>query len=116
MIGMLLKIVAFLAFLHLQRRCLMDISIAHLLPTMDDFVTEWAQRRVLAIHVGVLLTAAIAASWPRFGPIAAVVLAVEFCALGLVLVGAARRYRFVSRRIEAALRDAAAQPSVTNPA
>ena len=92
MMGMLQKIVPFLAFLHLQRNCSANIRAIRSLPNMRDFIHPERSRWLLGIHavaIAVMLAAVI------HGPLtvlAGVVLLLDFGWLAFLLANAGRLY------------------------
>jgi hypothetical protein len=99
--GMLQKIVAFLSFLHLQRRSLADFELLKSLPHMGDFVpparTQWQFR----LHAAALLMLVIAAITSSGATLAALLIALDFAWLGVTLARAAWLYRKTALRISA---------------
>jgi len=81
-IGMLYKIIPFLVFSHLQRRCLLGtIAIADriaVVPTMQDVLPASRAKTQLVLHSLVLGTAAAATFAPVVGPFAGIGLILEF--------------------------------------
>lgn len=77
-LGMLGKILSFLAFTHLQRRCLRAPAAIPLLPPMNEIVSDRAAAVQLAIHVlaGGALVAAVLA--PDLGRIAGAFVCADF--------------------------------------
>jgi hypothetical protein len=106
MFGMLLKISAFLAFLHLQRRCLASLEASRHLPTMTDFVGEGAAMGLFWLHGATVVAAIGAVLWPASGPIAALLIVADFLALESCVAAAVVRYRRADARIAAVLRGA----------
>ncbi|MCC6784314.1 MAG: hypothetical protein IT457_15840 [Planctomycetes bacterium] len=105
-LGMLAKVVPFLAFTHLQRRVLRTPAAIPLLPTMDGFISPRAAGAQLVVHLVAVLGAVVAAHEPRFVRLAGAALVLDFAVLeGLVLV-AALRYR----RADAAIGRVIARP------
>jgi hypothetical protein len=92
-LGMSHKIIAFLAFLHLQRRCLARPSAVRLLPPMNHFVTDRSVWWLLGLHAStvVLLTASVLL--PSLASVAGWSLILEMTVMGRNLSIAAWRYR-----------------------
>lgn len=69
--GMLLKILPFLSYTHLQQRCLMDFSAMQFLPHMHEFLNKKHGQALFTLHIisGLLLILVIAqpSSYPAFG-------------------------------------------------
>lgn len=102
-LGMLAKVVSFLAFLHLQRRCLRAPLAAVHLPSMDDFVRRHEAFAQLVVHLLAVVVVLLATGWPVLGPLAGAVLAGDFLLCFVILALAANRYRRAARSIAAAL-------------
>lgn len=96
--GMLYKIVPFLAWLHLQRT---GAPIAQL-PNMRGFIAEKSARRHLGLHIVALLTLLGAIEFPALASVAGTLLAGSYAWLGYHLVAASLRYRSFKDRIPAA--------------
>lgn len=101
-LAMLGKIVAFLAFTHLQRRCLRAPAAIPLLPTMDDIVGERAAWTQLGAHTIALLALCAAAWWPALTPLAGATMIADFAVCGRNMLGAALRYGRAERAIRGA--------------
>jgi hypothetical protein len=93
MLGMLLKIAAFLAFLHLQRRCLSNLEASRHLPTMTDLVSEAAAMSQLWLHCATVAAVVAAVLWPAAGALAALLIIADFALLAGWLIAALVRYR-----------------------
>ncbi|HEX6811764.1 MAG TPA: hypothetical protein VF384_09090 [Planctomycetota bacterium] len=101
--GMMPKIVAFLAFLHLQRRCLRSTAAAAHLPVMDEFVAPSTAFVLLALH-GLAAAASVAAALvPALAPLAGIGVLGTAGTLLALLTAAALRYARASRAIAEAL-------------
>ena len=99
--GMLQKIVPFLAFLHLQRHCSANIRAIRSLPNMHGFISPARSRWLLRIH-----TVAIAAMLGAviYGPltgIAGLALLLDFGWLAFLIINAALLYAGTRRNIAA---------------
>jgi len=99
--GMLQKIVPFLAFLHLQRHCSANIRAIRSLPNMHGFISPARSRWLLRIH-----TVAIAAMLGAviYGPltgIAGLALLLDFGWLAFLIINAALLYAGTRRSIAA---------------
>jgi len=98
--GMLQKIVPFLAYLHLQRQCASDSAAVRSLPHMHAIIrpqySVW-QFRLHALALAAVLGAVV------YGPLtvaAGVLLLLDFGWLGWLLTRAALLYRTTSRRLQ----------------
>ncbi|MFO1050761.1 MAG: hypothetical protein U1F36_00935 [Planctomycetota bacterium] len=109
-LGMLPKILAFLGFTHLQRRCLKTPTAIPLLPTMDDLFPmpgALAQIALHAVTLVVCVTALFAASLVR---IAGALLVADFALCAILLGMAALRYGRASSAIARHVAGASAGP------
>ena len=99
--GMLQKIVPFLAFLHLQRRCSANIRAIRSLPNMHGFISPARSLLLLRIHavaIAAMLGAVI------YGPLTAVAglaLLLDFGWLAFLMIHAALLYAGTRRSIAA---------------
>lgn len=92
-VGMLTKIVPFLAFLHLQRRAVFVPGALAELPTMGGIVAPRAAFVAVGLHATAGAGAAVAAALPEVGPWAGGAVAASFAWLFGVVTVAALRYR-----------------------
>ena len=114
-VGMQHKIIAFLVFMHLQRRCLAQPAAARHLPNMAGIVPERRARRQLVLHAGALVVLLAAASWPEVGPWAGLLLALDLAHLGVTQLGAVRRGVAAARAmLQATSPTAASRPGVSS--
>jgi len=97
--GMLQKIVPFLAYLHLQRRCIANFELLKTLPHMGEIISQYRSRWQFRLHLSALLLLLVAAITDIFVWLAALVLAADFAWLGFTLASATRLYRNTSVRI-----------------
>ncbi|MBM4060839.1 MAG: hypothetical protein FJ265_07055 [Planctomycetes bacterium] len=100
-VGMLTKIVPFLAFLHLQRLAVARGDFAAMvgLPTMDRFVGRRAAFVAVGLHAAAAAVVVAAARWPEFGRVAGALAVMSFGWLGVVIAVAALRYGRAARSI-----------------
>ncbi|RLA49299.1 MAG: hypothetical protein DRR04_06640 [Gammaproteobacteria bacterium] len=97
--GMLQKIVPFLAYLHLQRSCLSNFELLKTLPHMGEIIPESRSRWQFRIHLSALLVLlAVLITGGFVGP-AALLLVADFAWLGYTLASATRLYRNTAVRI-----------------
>ncbi|MBI5851961.1 MAG: hypothetical protein HZB39_13185 [Planctomycetes bacterium] len=94
-LGMLQKIVPFLAFTHLQRRALKNPAAIPLLPAMEDFVSTRTATIQIAIHATAIALTIAAAFEPAVARAAGAALCVDFAFCAVNLTRAALRYRRV---------------------
>lgn len=97
--GMLLKIVPFLGWFHLQHRQIALRRFDLRLPHMRAFLPETWARAQLSTHLIALAALLLALSEPRIGWIAGVLLGLSALTLEVVLVVAALRYRRFAGRL-----------------
>jgi len=108
-LGMLMKIVPFLVFLHLQRRCLPAIGAAKHLPSMDEIVSGRAAFTLLGVHLAAAAAVVAAVLAPTLARFAGALLVADFLLCFAIVVTATRRYRRAGAAIDAAV---AAAPGV----
>lgn len=106
--GMLQKIVPFLTFLHLQRRCVRrpDVAAAHL-PPMTALLPEWRARVQLALHGAAVAAAVAFAVEESMALLWGVLLVADFGWLAWSVQAATLRYRRAGAAIDEALGGAA---------
>ena len=92
-LGMLQKIVPFLAFTHLQRRALKNPAAIPLLPAMEDFVSTRAATIQVSIHATAIAVAIAAVFEPAAARAAGAALCVDFAFCAVNLMRAALRHR-----------------------
>jgi hypothetical protein len=91
--GMLLKILPFLSYTHLQQRCLANFAAIRLLPNMHELVRKNHGRALFYLHwaSGLLLLATII--WPRYFWLFGLLLLMEFGFLLILILRTIRLYR-----------------------
>ncbi|MCL6415828.1 hypothetical protein MIB92_09200 [Aestuariirhabdus sp. Z084] len=99
-IGMLLKICAFLLYLHLQQRCGTCFEAFALLPKMHELIAQQQGQRLLALHLFALLTLLTATIAPLPTLICGAALCSEFAYLLTLQCRALGRYRVAAQRID----------------
>jgi hypothetical protein len=97
--GMLLKILPFLSYTHLQQRCLIDFSAMQFIPHMHDFLSKKKGLALYYIHIlsGLSLIAVIFE--PSLYIVFAMLLLIEFVWLFILMVKCMRLYFSVNRQI-----------------
>lgn len=97
--GMLLKILPFLSYTHLQQRCLIDFSAMQFIPHMHEFLNKKHGLALYYLHIfsGLSLLAVIFE--PSLYIVFAVLLLVEFVWLLVLMVRCMRLYFTVSQKI-----------------
>ena len=88
-IGMLYKIVPFLAWMHLRNH----VSAGRPVPSMNKLLGDAAMQRQMQAHAAALVLLLAAVAWPGLARLAGAVLALASGWLFINLLGAARRYR-----------------------
>jgi len=101
--GMLQKIVPFLSYLHLQRRCISSFDLLKTLPHMGEIISEPRSRWQFRLHLTALLALLAAAMTGFFAGAAALLMAADFAWLGFTLASATRLYRNTAVRIATTL-------------
>ncbi|MCA8976685.1 MAG: NnrS family protein [Planctomycetes bacterium] len=112
-LGMLTKIVPFLAFLHLQRRALPVLAATRELPPMAEFLGLASARAQVVLHL--VTAAAIAATvlHPPLTAVAGALLIADGALCASILLRAASRYRRAARAIDRILDTAKATSQIT---
>ena len=97
--GMLLKILPFLSYTHLQQRCLIDFSAMQFIPHMHEFLNKKHGLMLYYLHIisGLSLLAVIFE--PSLYIVFALCLLVEFVWLLVLMVRCMRLYFTVSQKI-----------------
>jgi len=99
--GMLQKIVPFLAFLHLQRHCAANIRAIRSLPNMHGFISPARSLWLLRIHAVALVALLSAVMYDPLTGIAGLALLLDFGWLAFLMINATRLYAGTRRRIAA---------------
>jgi hypothetical protein len=97
--GMLQKIIPFLAYLHLQRQCMINVEMLATLPNMREIISEKQSQWQLRLHLIALLMLLVTVVVPELAPISAMAMAIDFVWLGLCIALASRSYNQHSRRV-----------------
>ena len=97
--GMLQKIVPFLVYLHLQRRCMTQFELLKTLPHMGDIVPAQRSRLQYRLHVAALLALLLACSLGSLAWLAGGFVFVDFLYLGVTLSRASWLYRQTVLRV-----------------
>lgn len=97
--GMLIKILPFLSYTHLQQRCLVDFSIMQFIPHMHEFLNKKHGVILYCLHIisGFLLLLVLFE--PRFYSLFALLLLVEFTWLLFLMLKCMRVYASVTKKI-----------------
>ena len=99
--GMLQKIVPFLAFLHLQRHCAANIRAIRSLPNMHGFISPARSLWLLRIHAVAVVALLGAVIYSPLTGMAGLALLLDFGWLAFLLINAARLYAGTRKRIAA---------------
>ena len=97
--GMLQKIVPFLSYLHLQRRCLTNFEMLKTLPHMGQIIPEARSRWQFRLHLAALAVLLLATFSPGLTRLAALLLVTDFAWLAWILCSAGVLYYRTSARI-----------------
>ncbi|PKI13917.1 hypothetical protein [Colwellia sp. 12G3] len=97
--GMLLKILPFLSYTHLQQRCLIDFSAMQFIPHMHQFLNKKHGLALYYLHILTGLSLVAVLFDPSLYRIFALLLLTEFCWLLLLMVRCMRLYFAVSQKI-----------------
>ncbi len=97
--GMLLKILPFLSYTHLQQRCLVDFSAMQFIPHMHAFMNKKHALTLYYLHIisGITLIAVLCE--PKLYAVFALCLLVEFVWLLMLMVRCMRLYFSVNHKI-----------------
>lgn len=98
--GMLQKIVPFLCYLHLQRRCLANLQLLKALPHMGNIIPAAHSRWQFHLHLGALILLLAAAVNSLFCWPAALLMSADFAWLAYTLSRAVSVYRKSMMEIE----------------
>ncbi len=102
--GMLLKIVPFLCWFHLQQHQVSAGRFEVRVPHMHGFLPERPARWQWGLHLGAVAAVAAASAEPRLAPVGGILLALASAVLAGLLLTAVGRYRKVLASLAAAPR------------
>lgn len=102
--GMLLKILPFLSYTHLQQRCLMDFTAMQYLPNMHDFLNKAHGNYLLVLHALTGISLLIVIVKPSFYPLLGMLLMLEFSWLLLLMIRTMRLYFATEAKINAEIK------------
>lgn len=103
--GMLLKILPFLSYTHLQQRCLIDFSAMQYIPNMHEFLDKKQGLWLYRLHLTSGLLLILVLFEPRFYLIFALFLALESAWLLRIMLKTMRLYFSVDKKITQAAKD-----------
>ncbi len=98
--GMMLKILPFLSYTHLQRRCLSNFAAITLLPNMHELVKKNHGRVLFYLHLASGLALLATIIMPRYYWLFGLMLLVEFSFLLILIVRTIRLYRRCSLQMD----------------
>lgn len=101
--GMLLKIMPFLSYTHLQQKCLTHFPAMAYLPNMHDFISKKQGEVLFILHLCAGASLLITILWPNFNPLWASLLLMEFLCLLFLMLKTCRRYFTANKAIERSL-------------
>jgi len=97
--GMLVKILPFLSFTHLQQRCLVNFSAMQFIPHMHDFLNKKQALTLYYLHIISGLTLLAVLCEPKLYVAFSLCLLVEFAWLLVIMVRCMRLYFSVNAKI-----------------
>ena len=97
--GMLLKILPFLSYTHLQQRCLIDFSAMQFIPHMHEFLNKKHGLALYYMHVLSGLSLVAVLFEPSLYAVFAILLLLEFVWLLVLMVRCMRLYFTVNKKI-----------------
>ena len=97
--GMLLKILPFLSYTHLQQRCLVDFSAMQFIPHMHDFLNKKHGLVLYYMHILSGLSLVAVLFEPSLYAVFAILLLLEFVWLLVLMVRCMRLYFTVNKKI-----------------
>lgn len=97
--GMLIKILPFLSYTHLQQRCLVDFSIMQFIPHMHEFLNKKHSLVLFYLHIMSGLSLLVVLVFPHFYYVFALLLLIEFSWLLFVMIKCMRIYFLVNQKI-----------------
>lgn len=104
--GMLLKILPFLSYTHLQQRCLMDFSAMQYIPNMHEFLNKKHGQWLFRLHIVSGLLLILVLFQPSYYFLFAVSLALESVGLLIVILKTMMLYFSVDKKITQAAKSA----------
>jgi len=102
LLGMIMKIMPFLSYTHLQQRCLSDFSAMQHLPNMHDFISKKQSLWLYLLHLltGSLLLCTIIA--PKLNSLLSLSLIIEFSWLFYLMIQTCLTYARTVKKMNAA--------------
>lgn len=97
--GMLLKILPFLSYTHLQQRCLMDFSAMQFIPNMHEFLNKKHGQGLFVLHIISGLLLILVLTKPSYYPAFGFSLALESSWLLFIMIKTMRLYYSIDTKI-----------------
>ena len=97
--GMLLKIIPFLSYSHLQQKCLMNFDAMSLLPNMHGFLNKKHANLLFILHIFSGLSLVFTILYPAFYWLFGILLLLEFTGLLFLMVTAICLYQVCNHKI-----------------
>jgi len=97
--GMLLKILPFLSYTHLQQRCLVDFSAMQFIPHMHEFLNKKHGQWLFRLHLLSGLCLILVLLQPASYFVFALAMMLEFCWLLFIMIKTMRLYSSIDKKI-----------------
>jgi len=101
--AMIIKIVPFLAYLHLQRQCGFHMQAFALLPNMHTLLSKQRMQVLMYSHVFSLITLLMTLYNPAYYGLLALAIILQFGYLLGLMLGVSYRYHVIAKEIDVAL-------------
>lgn len=101
--AMIIKIVPFLAYLHLQRQCGFHLQAFALLPNMHELLSKTRMQYLLYCHVFSLFSLALTLYNPEYYWLLSLAIVGQFGYLFVLMAKVSSRYRDIAKAIDEAL-------------
>jgi len=101
--AMIIKIIPFLAYLHLQRQCGFHMQAFALLPNMHTLLSKQRMQVLMYSHVFSLITLFMTLYNPAYYGLLALAIIVQFGYLLGLMLGVSYRYHVIAKEIDVAL-------------
>lgn len=108
-IGMLIKIVPFLAYLHLQQACGMSFNAMAILPNIHQLMPQVRGQWLFRLHLMTLLSLLVTLAWPRLYSLTGLLMILEFAFLASLMIPVLQTYRRIREQINQLVRQEQAQ-------
>jgi len=99
-LGMLLKIIPFLSYTHLQQQCMTNFSAMAYLPNMHDFINKKQGNTLFLMHIATGVSLMISIAAPRYHMSFSVLLMIEFLWLLYLMVKSCRTYHSTAKLMQ----------------